>query len=212
MFVRAARSVQAGQGVVKDDIADIERVEMGVAIPDDAGFLFVFSVGWRKGLYYDFGPICGPYSQPREYDVPIMLGHLFRNLLFQERYSISNEEWAALFASQWFPFTALGDFWINKLIADVRSGWNPDDNLDGIAEEVNSRLPKMLDSWSNTHSFQPHMDILKRAVERFQDGDDISCTGLLFPRIEGILHTHHKASNPRNPPKQTDLVWGGPHS
>ena len=57
--VRFARSVEAGEPVTKDDFVDVERLELGVRILDDAGVLFIFSVGWRKGLFYDFGPVGG---------------------------------------------------------------------------------------------------------------------------------------------------------
>lgn len=45
-LARVARPVEAGEDVTKDDFADVERFELGVPIPDDAGFIFVFSVGW----------------------------------------------------------------------------------------------------------------------------------------------------------------------
>ena len=60
MNIRLARSIKAGEEVLKRDIVDIEDIKLGVQIPDDAGVLFVFSVGWRKGLFYDFEPIGGP--------------------------------------------------------------------------------------------------------------------------------------------------------
>jgi hypothetical protein len=50
----------------------------------------------------------------------------------------------------------------------------------------------MLDSWRNHTTFQPHIVIFERAVERFLNDDFVSCTGLLFPRIEGLLRTHLK--------------------
>ena len=45
---RAARPVKKGQDMTKDDIADIVRLDLGVDIPEDAGFIFVFSVGCAK--------------------------------------------------------------------------------------------------------------------------------------------------------------------
>ena len=71
---RTARHFRAGMPVNKDDIADVERLELGATIPADAGFLFLFSVGWRKGLFYDYGPLRGPRAQLRQYDVPSVLG------------------------------------------------------------------------------------------------------------------------------------------
>ena len=96
---RAARSLKAGEEVRKDDIADIESFELGVQVPDNAGFLFVFSVGWRKGLFYDFGPIGGLDPQPRQYHVGSVLGQAYGRVLFQERFSISDDAWKALFSA-----------------------------------------------------------------------------------------------------------------
>ena len=79
-----------------------------------------------------------------------------------------------------------------SIISHVQSDWDPDENLDDIVSETKSRVPQMLESWSKHPSFLPHFDLLERAVERFQDNDPISCTALLFPRIEGILRTHHQ--------------------
>ena len=73
--VRSARSIEAGEYISKDDIADMESVELGVQIPDDAGFLFVFSIGWRKGLFFDFGPTLQD-PQPRQYDIAAVLGQM----------------------------------------------------------------------------------------------------------------------------------------
>ena len=203
-LVRTARPVEVGP-VTKDDIADVERLELGVHIPDDAGFLFLFSVNWRKGLFFDFGPIL-PDPQPRQYDVAALLGQAYSHVLFQERFSITDDEWNALFAEQWFPFVGLRNKTIDKLISYIRSGWKCDEILDEIVLEVKSRVPKMLESWRNHSSFLQHIDILERAVERFLDNDTISCTSLLFNRIEGILRTNHLSISTASMRKQKNLV------
>ncbi len=187
---RPARPVEAGQDLSKDDIADIESLEVGVPIPDEAGYLFLFSVGWRKGLCYDFGPSGLPNPVPRQYDVGVFLAQCYAHLTFQERFSISDPEWETLFQSQWFPFVGMGDSGINRLISHIRSGWDPDELLEEITTEVRARIPGMEEGWQKLSPFQPHLRILERAVERFQAEDYVSCTGLLFPRIEGILRTH----------------------
>ena len=64
----------------------------------------------------------------------------------------------------------------------------------------------MLDCWREHSSFMPHIDILERAVERFQDDDYMSCTGLLFPRIEGILRTHHTSLGTQSHPSPKNLT------
>ena len=203
---RTARKVKAGAHVTKDDIADVERLHLDVSIPDNAGFLFVFSVGWRRGLFYDFGPIAGPNPQPRQYDVMAVLGHVYCHLLFQDRFSISDMEWDSLFAAKWFPFVGLGDETIDSLISHIRSGWDPDEMLADIVSQTKCRLPQMLDGWRSKSSFLPHMTILERAVERFQNDDPVSCTALLFPRIEGILRTRHTSLDTPAQPSPNNLT------
>ncbi len=204
--VRVARPVDAGTVATRDDIADVERLELGVSIPDNAGVVFVFSVGWRKGLFYDFGPIAGPNPQPRQYEIAAVLGQVYCHVLFQERFSISDPEWDCLFAAKWFPFVGLRNETIDSLISHIRSGWDPDEMLDDMASEIKSRLPQMLDSWRCKSSFLPHMTILERAVERFQNDDSVSCTALLFPRIEGILRTQHTSLDTPAQPSPNNLT------
>jgi hypothetical protein len=56
--VQAKRGFRAGEPVMTDDIADVLRISFpGVELPPDAGIVFLFSAGWRKGLYYDFKPL-----------------------------------------------------------------------------------------------------------------------------------------------------------
>jgi hypothetical protein len=203
--VRASGPVEAGAIVTKNDIVDLDRLELDVQIPDDAGVVFVFSVGWRKGLFYDFGPIGGPDPQPRQYDVAAMFGQAYCHVLFQERFSISDAEWDALFSAKWFPFAGLRNESIDALINYVRCGWDPDDKLDDFVAEVKGRVTQMLDSWRHHSSFASHIDILERAAERFQNDDPVSCIGLLFPRIEGILRTHHTSLGAANRPSPENL-------
>ena len=203
--VRSTRSIEAGEYISKDDIADMESVELGVQIPDDVGVLFVFSVGWRKGLFFDFGPTL-PDPQPRQYDIASVFGQMYGQVLFQERLSIFDAEWDALFSTKWFPFVGLSNEKIDALISHIRSGWDQDENLDDIVAETKSRVPQMLESLSKHPSFRPHFDLLERAVERFQNDDPVSCTALLFPRIEGILRTHHSIFDTQLPPRPENLT------
>ena len=204
--IRVTGPVEAGQAVTRDDIADIERLELGVQIPDDAGFLFLFSVGWRKGLFYDFGPIIGQTPERRQYDVAVSLGRAYCHVVFQDRFSISDAEWNSLLKAQWFPFIGLRDATISDLINHVRSGWNPDEKIDAIVSETKKGVPQMLNSWRTHSSFSPHTKILERAVKQFQNDDFISCTGLLFTRIEGILRTYQKSLDTPLSPSPDNLT------
>ena len=204
--MRASRSIEKNSPVTKNDVVDVERLEVGVVIPPECGVLFLFSVGWRKGLFYDFGPIGGPNSQPRTYDCANVFGRWFCHVMFQERFSISDDEWAALLKTKWFPFAALRHETVESLINHVRSDWNPDDMCEQIILEIRAKLPLMLDVWSKHPSFATHIEILSRAIERFQNEDYVSCTSLIYPRIEGILRTHHVSLGVTERPSPKNLT------
>ena len=190
-IARSTGPVKAGSAVYKDDIADIEEVQLGVDIPEDAGFMYLFSVGWRKGLFYDYGPL-GPGREPRQYDVAPTLGSAVAHVFFQERFAITEEEWRDLFDVQWFPFVGLRNQTIEGLLNHVRSGWACDDMLDDIVDEVVGRVDDMLNSWRDHLILSHHIEILEHGVNRFLQDDHMSCSGLLFPRIEGILRTYRQ--------------------
>lgn len=206
LLVRASGPVEKGRIVTKDDIADLDRLELDVKPPDDAGVLFLFSVGWRKGLFYDFGPVRPLDSEPRKYDLSTLLGQAYCHVLFQERFSISDDEWKALFAAKWFPFAGLRHGTIDGLISHLRSGYDPDEKLADIVPELKQRVPELLDSWRKHTSFTKHSTILERALQRFQEDDFVSCTSLLFQRIEGILRTHHTSFAATNRPTPANLA------
>ena len=136
--VRTARPVRKWQGMTKDDIADIVRLDPGVDIPEDAGFTFVFSVGWRKGLFFDYGPIL-PNHEPRPYEVGSTLAQAYAHVLFQELFSITEDEWNYFLQGKWFPFVGLSNQTINSLISYARSGWDLDEKLDDIVATVKER-------------------------------------------------------------------------
>lgn len=202
--VRSTGSIRAGQGVTKDDIADIVSLNLGIDIPEDAGFTFVFSAGWRKGLFFDYGPIL-PNSEPRLYEVSSILAQAYAHVLFQELFSITEDEWNHLLRGKWFPFAGLSHQTIDSLISYARSGWDLDEKLDDIVVEVKGRAPDMLEGWRNNSYFPSHIGILERAVERYLDDDPVSCTGLLFPRIEGIMRSHHASISTTRRPTQANL-------
>jgi hypothetical protein len=191
--VRPTGPVLKGASVTKNDIAEFESLDLGVVIPENAGVLYLFPVGWRRGLFYDFGPIAGPNPEPRNYDLGAALGQAYCHVLFQERFGISDSEWSLLLQSKWFPFVGLNNATIDSMLAYVRAGWSIDDMLEKIVGEVKGFAPQMLDTWKQHAAFAPHLSILERAVERFLSDDFMSCTGLLFPRIEGIMRTYQSS-------------------
>ncbi len=188
--VRFSRATKRGDAVDKNDIVDIAELRLGdVDIPADCSVVLLFSVGWRKGYFYDFGPT-GADAIPRSYDCAKVFGQCYTNVLFQERLSIADDEWEAFFKSKWFPFSGLKHDTTEKFIEYVRAGWDPDELTERVIEEVNGYVDRFLESWSRHPVFKPHLAVLRRAIEHFQNDDYLSCAGLLYPRIEGIMRGH----------------------
>ena len=88
--VRASRTINAGEPVAKNDIADIDRMELGdISIAPEAGVLFLFSVGWRKGLFYDFAPL-NPITVVRRHSIARFLLNFMPMFSFKSVSAFSN--------------------------------------------------------------------------------------------------------------------------
>ena len=85
LVVQTKRAITAkGQPVMFDDIADVRELALkGIEIPKNTGLVFLFSIGWRKGLYYDFSPLHGGLPE-LEYKPEVLFGQLYAYLSFQE--------------------------------------------------------------------------------------------------------------------------------
>jgi hypothetical protein len=200
------RSMKKGERVSKNDIVDIAAMEFdGVTVPDDAGVVVVFSVGWRKGLYYDFSPLHPKEDIRRTARLAGLLGQCYAHVLFQERFRILEGEWDALFRAKWFPFAALRNETIDELLGHIRAGWDPDDLTAKIADEVREKLPAFAEAWRNHPAFAGHIKILGKVADHFREGDYLSATGLLFPRIEGLMRSNHTAVGSPAKPSQKNL-------
>jgi hypothetical protein len=66
--VKATRPITAGEPAYVKDIADIESVDFGIKIPNDCAVVVVQSFGWKRSLFYDFGPLL---EEVRQRDYPI---------------------------------------------------------------------------------------------------------------------------------------------
>lgn len=198
LMSKVGKPKEKGEPVFMDDIVDITAAEFGVEVPPDTGVVIVFSWGWRKGLFYDFGPL-GPDAKPREFDLPAVLGELFARLLFQQRYHISDDEWLRLFGCGWFPFVGLGNETIGLMLAHLRAGWDMEELTPRVAEEVRGKAASFLQDWQLHPVLAPHAPILEKAVGHFLARDYVSCAGLLYPQIEGVLRTHPLGAHASRP-------------
>jgi hypothetical protein len=203
----SGREMEAGQPVFFDDIADIRKLTFhGISIPEDSGILFLFSHEWRKGLFYDFSALSGKVPAPRDYNLEMLCGQYYAYLCFQYLFKITEDEWNRMLAQQWFPFIALRKRTIEEILSYVRNRWDVDRIIEKIAEDLTKAIPVTLTKWENNPLFRPHLAFFKQAVDRFAEGDYISATSILYPRIEGLMRTFHIKTNAQNKASQKNLV------
>lgn len=187
--IRSKKKVKAGELVYIDHIMDIERVSLpSEALAPDVAICYVFSFGWRKGLFFDFGPAqAGKDRVARDYDIEVLLAHYFGRLLFQHLFSIEGETWSELFKQQWFPFSYLSVDTVQNMIKRARERRAIDVQLDKIAEEVRSVMQDRLAEWENDEIVGPHLPFVRKAFDHFAAGDFLSSSSILYPRIEGLI-------------------------
>jgi len=204
--VQATRAIRAGEAVLDDDVADVRALKFrGVEIPDDVGVLFAFSMGWRRALYYDFGPFAPGIAGSRTYDIWAQLGQCWAYLTFQQLLKVTPEEWELLLHTGWFLFIGIPVRYRKQLLNYVRSGWDVDELLGDVSKHLKRRLPRLLDAWATNPCMRDHLPLLQSAVERYQEEDNVSCNCILYPRIEGILRSFF-SGNATGRPSQKSLV------
>lgn len=185
--VRVRRAVEKGDPVFEDDFIDIDSIRFpGLEIPTDAGVVVLLSKGWRKGLYFDFGPLI-PHGSNREHDLERVLGGVFSYLTFQHYFKISDDDWLRLLEAQWFPFIGLDRSTLFELLNHVRSKWDIDGITNTVAESVLKRISVLREAWSSQPFLADQRDLLCHALDKFAEKDYISATAILYPQIEGLL-------------------------
>jgi len=190
---RFGRRIEAGEPVFEKDIIDIDSLYFdGVEIPEDAAVLVIMSSGWRKGMFFDFTPLA-PEAPKRDYDLAKLLGSYYAYLKNQSLFKLDAEDWRFLVERNWFPFVTLSAPLKVELVAFAKGRYDIDRLLPEIVAEVRELLPHMRQRWPESHLFAPHLPFIKHAIEEFEEGDYLSCTAILYPRIEGLLRTLHES-------------------
>ena len=207
VLFRSKKEKEIGQPVDRDDIAEVEEVRFSNAdIPNDAGVYFIFSIGWRKGLFYDLTTSHQNSGGLRNYNIRKLLGRCYEYLMFQDLLKISEDVWEEFFVQGWFPFISLPSSVKRAMKQHVEAGWKIDDLLPKITGEVKNSLDSWLEKWSKRKYYEKHIEFLKKANERYIDSDHLSAIHILYPQIEGILRDHSESKRPERRASQKKLI------
>jgi hypothetical protein len=187
--MRINRAVEQGEPVSADDIIEVERIDLGISVPADSAIVCINSLGWRKSLFYDFGPLAIP-PIVRTYDLERQLGLQHGYLMFQEHFRIDDAVWEELLRQGWFPFRYLPRSIVEKVLGAARAGWAIDELLDETAVllRIDDALRRAI-SLFDRPALATHRDLFAHTVDRFGARDFKSVVALIYPRIEGMLRS-----------------------
>jgi hypothetical protein len=120
--------VGEGEPVTDKDLKEVRHLSFqGVSIPPEAGFVFLFSIGWRKALFFDMQPLV-PEGTPRDYDIPTALGGVFNSLL-----QTSREAQVRRYPSCFLSYAEADSEFVDRLYADLTAlgvkVWNYKHNI-----------------------------------------------------------------------------------
>ena len=189
---RSRKGMKTGDPVMAADIVDVQKLKLnGIEIPQDAGVVLIISSGWRKGLFFDYGPILSIDSHPREYDHEMLFGQFWTYLTFQDRLKITDQQWEELFKQKWFPFNAISAQLLQSLLTCAAQGWDIGQHADDLEKEALSICRSIKEKIANNPYFENHRQVFLKAIEHFENKDYLSSTLILYPRIEGVLRAKH---------------------
>jgi hypothetical protein len=180
------RGIQAGEGVMLDDIADITAIDVGVEIPPECGVIFLFSWRWRKGFFFDLRPLA-PRPSPRDYSFATMFAACHCALMFPAMFSLTDDQWKKMIADGWFPFVGLRKSTVAEMVVHCQQGWDLARLEPRIVEECKQLAPRFAEFCEVSPVFKPHAKAIKAAARHFASNDPLSAAHLLYPRIEGVL-------------------------
>lgn len=186
----AKESIQKGETVVKSQIADIRKVKiLNVLMRKECGKIFIFSNGWRRGVYFDLSPLL-PKTQNVNENIETTLATCYALLMHPEIADIYPKIKDKLFERGWFPFIQiLGDPFSN-LSALIKDNINPNSLENEIVNSFDEKkILKMLDAWMTNPFYKEDEVILKRGIDMYLKGDYIGSAHILFLRIEGLLRS-----------------------
>ena len=209
IHMRSKAELKTGQIVTKDDIAEINHVHFKTAedetieIPSDSGVVIIISHAWRKSLFYDFRPLTGP---ERSIDVGKLVGRQLAGMLFQEFYSIADENWDRMIDWGWFPFIGLSETDRRQIIGFSTRNEEAREIMKAVCENYLTKIADRLDSWRKKAILQEHVPFLESARERLLNDDFIACISILYPRIEGVMRGLALIANPAADTGQSKMV------
>ncbi|MCF8050141.1 MAG: hypothetical protein K9L59_02815 [Desulfobacterales bacterium] len=170
--IEVKNGVKKGSFVRDEDILCVRSMHPdGVDIPDDAGFLVLFSVGWRKGLFFDFRPIQPKGDRQKSYDLPVRLAKIYSHMLFQNKFAVTAAQYRWMMNQRWFPFFSLSPGIIDEMLQRTNNLQELDGMLSKIDEFVDANITAVEDKRFGAEIFNGHRDLAGEAIAAYRERD-----------------------------------------
>lgn len=178
--------INRGDFISRSDIAGIsEFLPVDVEISKDEAVFLFFSVGWRRGLFFDLEPLVANASLE---SLGFELAGYYEYLIFTDIFSVNDEVWQSLFELGWFPFVSIVNETFSRLLARIKDKQSTELTEGLLIDSVKvNDLKNIVDKYTKISSLAYHSRIVEAAVERYLSGDYVSSINCSYPRIEGIL-------------------------
>lgn len=189
MQIVAKRRIDSGSLVTKEDIADIRKIEFpGLSIESYCGIFYIFSVGWRRGLYFDLSSL-GKSKIKRDFKtLETLFASFHAYITFPEVLKLTENIKNELMDLGWFPFIRILGKRFEELCENKKNNFPMNEISLKIIESFDSMsIRKMCDFWMSKDEFKKHEKIIRKGIEEYIEGDFISSIHILYPRIEGII-------------------------
>jgi hypothetical protein len=189
MQIITKRSLDSGSLVTKEDIADIRKIEFpGINIESYCGMFYIFSIGWRRGLYFDLMPLEEPKTKKNFKKLETLFATFYSYITFPEILKLDEHIMNKMMDDGWFPFTRILGKKFKNLYDDIKNDFPiMETSLNIVTSFDDKFISEMCDSWMSKDEFKKHEKIIRKGVEEYLEGDFISSIHILYPRIEGFI-------------------------
>lgn len=188
MQIISKRSIEKGDEIYREDIADLTRVRFpGIQMKSDCAVIYIFSNGWRRGLYFDFLPV-QPQSSHRTSDLETLFASFHSYLLFPEVHRLEPKVKEKMFECGWFPFIRLLGQHFEEICNALKNEFPLIETEIKVVNSFDEKsIRDMKDAWMTKEVFKKHETVIETAIDRFVEEDYISTIHILYPRIEGLM-------------------------
>lgn len=188
------RSVEKGEYVYENDIADLRRLRFeGIEIKKTDNIIFCFKKGWRFGLFFDLTCVGNSETVIDVNKLYFDLGSYYKKLFFHHLFGIveSGSHFEEMKKDGWFPYVELLSSDYAELSNAYTNKFNFSENISKLLNKfTKERIEKVSSRWWKNPIFAEKKTLIETGIDGYlQDTQKgyISCIKTLYSEIEGIL-------------------------